>query len=408
VTTLAVTSIGATGATLNGNLTPNGMATTAWFEWGTNSALTGFSSTPTQSVGSGTTSQPVNAPLTGLSTGSTYYYRVAASNGSGTTKGSILSFIINNHRITTWPDNRKGAVSLGFDDGCPSHLSLGVPALNARGLKGTFFLVTGDGSNPDWPDWNAWRNAAAQGHEIGSHTMTHADLTAISLSAAQGEMSGAKAIINAEIPAQNGVTFAYPFGYSNASIEATAGSIYIGSKDVSFSTCTLNSDPFDFTKLKGCSYDDGHANVRAGVDAAEAQGKWVDVFTHTLNLGADGCWGEWNYSDFTSFLDYLPTKDLYVGTFGSLVKYSRERVNATLTVVSSSSSQIVLSLTDTLDNAIYNRPLTIRSELPSGWISATVQQGGSSTPIDSILEGTTRVIYFNAVPDGGLITLRSP
>ena len=49
------------------------------------------------------------------------------------------------HRITTWPDNRKGAVSLGFDDGCPSHLSVAVPALNARGFKGTFFLITGDG-----------------------------------------------------------------------------------------------------------------------------------------------------------------------------------------------------------------------------------------------------------------------
>ena len=64
------------------------------------------------------------------------------------------------------------------------------------------------------------------------------------------------------------------------------------------------------------------------------------------------------------FLDHLLTKDLYVGTFGSLVKYSKERVNATLAEVSSSSSQIVLSLTDTLDDVIYDRPLTVRSELP--------------------------------------------
>jgi lysophospholipase L1-like esterase len=56
--------------------------------------LTSFSNTPTQSVGSGTTSQSVNAALTGLSTGTTYYYRVAASNSSGTTKGSILSFVL--------------------------------------------------------------------------------------------------------------------------------------------------------------------------------------------------------------------------------------------------------------------------------------------------------------------------
>ena len=92
VTTLAATSVGATTATLNGSVTPNGLATNAWFEYGTDPSLTSPGSTSTQAVGSGTTSQPVNAALTGLSTGTTYYYRFAASNGSGTTKGSIASF----------------------------------------------------------------------------------------------------------------------------------------------------------------------------------------------------------------------------------------------------------------------------------------------------------------------------
>ena len=311
------------------------------------------------------------------------------------------------HRIATWPDNRKGAVSLGFDDGCPSHLSVAVPSLNARGFKGSFFLITGDGSNPNYPDWDAWRAVAAQGHEIASHTMTHADLTAISLAAAQAEMSGARAIINAQIPGQNGVTFVYPYGYSNASVESYAESIYIGSKDVSWgTTCGLNIEPFDFGNLTGCNYDDGHADVYAGANAAEAQGKWVDVSTHSVNGRADGCWGEWNTADLTNFLDYLQTKDVYVGTFGSLVKYSRERVNATLSVVSVSSSQIVLSLTDTLDDAVYDRPLTLRSELPADWFSVNVRQGsGAVTEIDSIVEGTMRVIYHAAVPDRGNITI---
>ena len=92
VSTLAATSVGATTATLNGSVTANGLPTNAWFEWGTDSALSGAGTTATQFVGSGTTSQPVNAALTGLSTGTTYYYRVAASNGSGTTQGAILSF----------------------------------------------------------------------------------------------------------------------------------------------------------------------------------------------------------------------------------------------------------------------------------------------------------------------------
>jgi hypothetical protein len=91
-TTLAATSVGATTATLNGNVTANGLATNAWFEYGTDPTLAYSISTSPQSIGSGTAGQSVDAALSGLATGTTYSYRVAASNGSGTTRGSILSF----------------------------------------------------------------------------------------------------------------------------------------------------------------------------------------------------------------------------------------------------------------------------------------------------------------------------
>jgi len=89
VTTLAATSVGTTTATLNGNVTANGLATNAWFEYGSDPTLVSSTLTSPQSVGSGTTIQSVNAAITGLATGTTYYFRAAASNSSGTTKGSI-------------------------------------------------------------------------------------------------------------------------------------------------------------------------------------------------------------------------------------------------------------------------------------------------------------------------------
>ncbi len=86
------TSVTTSGAVLNGGVNPNGLATTAWFEWGTSPTLATFSSTTSQSLGSGTTSQAVTATLSGLTSGTPYYFRVAASNSSGTSKGSIASF----------------------------------------------------------------------------------------------------------------------------------------------------------------------------------------------------------------------------------------------------------------------------------------------------------------------------
>ncbi len=110
----------------------------------------------------------------------------------------------------------------------------------------------------------------------------------------------------------------------------------------------------------------------------------------------------------TTYLDYLQRKNLWVGTFGAAVKYIKERSSATISVFSSSSDQMVLSLADSLDDAIYNQPLTLRSEVPSGWTSVKIEQGSSSIEVPSTVEGTTRVVYYNALPDRGLITLRNP
>ena len=95
VANLAATEVGATTATLNGSVTPNGLATQAWFEYGTSSTLSGAASTPHESIGAGSETVAVDAALTGLITGTTYYYRVVASNSTGTASGSpILSFTV--------------------------------------------------------------------------------------------------------------------------------------------------------------------------------------------------------------------------------------------------------------------------------------------------------------------------
>jgi peptidoglycan/xylan/chitin deacetylase (PgdA/CDA1 family) len=306
------------------------------------------------------------------------------------------------HQITAWPENKKGAVSLGFDDGCPSHLSLGIPALDARGFKGTFFLITGESG--DWvASWDSWRNAASNGHEIGSHTMTHPWLTDLTPAQVQNELAGSQAIINFQIPSQKCLTLAYPFGNLNNSVASIAQNIYMASRGIS---CGLNSEPFDFSNVRACSPDDGD-DIYAQADAAEQQGKWLFAFIHSLDGGSD-CWGNWEIDMWTTYLDYLKKKNLWVGTFGATVKYIKERGAATLSVLSSSSDQIVLQLSDTLDDAIYDQPLTLRSEVPSSWATVEVKQGSSTINLTPMVEGTTRVIYYNAVPDRGSITLKNP
>jgi hypothetical protein len=92
VSTLAATAINVGTVTLNGSANPNGLATTVWFEWGTDSTLSAPYPTSAQSLGSGTSTQVFNVNLTGLNPSTTYYFRAVAANGEGTSKSWILSF----------------------------------------------------------------------------------------------------------------------------------------------------------------------------------------------------------------------------------------------------------------------------------------------------------------------------
>jgi len=68
-----------------------------------------------------------------------------------------------------WPEGIKAAVSFTFDDGRSSQLELAIPLLNEYGVKGTFFV-----SPPNVDRARVgWREAAAQGQELGNHTFTH-------------------------------------------------------------------------------------------------------------------------------------------------------------------------------------------------------------------------------------------
>jgi hypothetical protein len=81
------------GATLNGTVNPNGLDTQAWFEWGTSSTLATYDNTTTQSFTAGTTVQSVSAALSGLTFGTTYYFRMAASSAPGVvSRGAIMNF----------------------------------------------------------------------------------------------------------------------------------------------------------------------------------------------------------------------------------------------------------------------------------------------------------------------------
>src|SRR5580704_7617373 len=71
---------------------------------------------------------------------------------------------------TPW-NHKSCAVVLTYDDAIDVDLDNVIPALDSLGLKGTFYLI---GSSTVIANRIAeWRKAAAEGHELGNHSMNH-------------------------------------------------------------------------------------------------------------------------------------------------------------------------------------------------------------------------------------------
>jgi len=88
----SATDIQGVSATLKATVDPEGLATTYFFEYGTASNFAGAVKTATQPAGSGSESRPARAAISGLVPNTTYFFRLVASNSSGTTQGTSASF----------------------------------------------------------------------------------------------------------------------------------------------------------------------------------------------------------------------------------------------------------------------------------------------------------------------------
>src|SRR5436190_8476885 len=89
-------------------------------------------------------------------------------------------------QVLPW-NGHSAAVSLTFDDARPVQLDVAVPELNKRHLRGTFFVIVSKLTRLD-----EWRQAQADGHEIGNHTVAHEHPAALTKEEEESQVEDAK------------------------------------------------------------------------------------------------------------------------------------------------------------------------------------------------------------------------
>lgn len=156
--TAAASNLTSLSATLNGTIDPRkGDITAQSFTWSTNSDLSAGTTTTLVTPGSiagGDAVTSVNSNITGLTPGTTYYYRLSASNNAGAADAAnILSFtaanipVVNTVSSTTADGNYKAGstiqLTVTFND---IVIVTGTPILNLN-TGGTAAYVSGSGTN---------------------------------------------------------------------------------------------------------------------------------------------------------------------------------------------------------------------------------------------------------------------
>jgi peptidoglycan-N-acetylglucosamine deacetylase len=194
-----------------------------------------------------------------------------------------------------WPPGVRAAVSLSFDDARASQLDDGVPLLGEYKVRATFYLSPAN-MKTRAGDWKA---AAAAGHEMGNHSMTHPcsgnfawsrarALEDFTLERIERDLSDA----NRAIEGFTGVTpatFAYPCGQTFVGRAAGVQSyVPVVSRLFLAGRGWLGESPndpgfVDLAQVLGYPMDDvDFESLRPVVDDALARGQWLVLAGHDI------------------------------------------------------------------------------------------------------------------------------
>jgi len=306
-----------------------------------------------------------------------------------------------NYEVGTWQGFRDAAISYTFDDGTAKQFSVAIPMFNEYGFKLTMFTVI----NWSTGNWTSLQSAANQGHEIASHTLTHPHLGALTKDQQTTEVKNSRDQINSKIIGQKCLTIAYP--YCETGDLSVTKQYYIAGRICS--GYIERKSPTDFFNISSivCGTQGNVKTIQdfnSKANSASNSKGWVVYLLHGIDN--DG-----GYSPVTTevlrgslaYLDSNKTK-FWVSSFGNVACYIKERNSISVKELSNSEGIITFSVTDTLDNEIYNYPITLRRILPDGWLSPEISQNGKAIESQIVEANSKKYIMFNVVPDEGDIT----
>jgi len=315
--------------------------------------------------------------------------------------------------IAFWGDDKHSAVSITIDDNNVGDNAFWSQQANLRGWKFTWFIIVHpymwDIYN-DVPGNNTSYFGTAQdfkvlyddGHEIELHG--NCDINSLNAADYREHLLLSRAYLESEIGHEI-TTYAYPCS------EWGAGDIYRGVAEDLFISARggIGGGPnknavIDYLGVQSMgngtnqSFWDKLDQQPANVQYSAYRG-WAVLLWHNLKTASD----EQQVIDLFDWIESNEHK-YWVKPYGHVARYAQQRESGTINVQSVNATEIKFSLTDRMDDSIFDIPLTVKFRT-DGWESVQATQGGALIDARIVTHQGAKYTIVEAVPDRGQVRI---
>ena len=174
-------------------------------------------------------------------------------------------------------------ISLTFDDGWKNIYTNGLPLLKKYNMPSTQYLVSSKLNSPDYMTNSMVRKFKSLGHEIGSHTLTHSDLSLLTKNQLTNELKQSQLILRRRFGSDVANNLASPYGGYNTTSLTEIKKYYRSHRSVDTGYNTKdNFDPYNIV-VQNINTNTAPEEVASWVEHAKQTKSWLVIVYHNVN-----------------------------------------------------------------------------------------------------------------------------